>query len=62
MEQIKTALTALEQAVLRLESAVHTSKKNQTQANDRIVELKQALKTVHDRLDKAITSYHRGGE
>ncbi len=62
MEQIKTALTALEQAVLRLESAVHASKKNQAQANDRIVELKQALKTVHDRLDKAITSYHRGGE
>ncbi len=62
MEQIKTALTSLEQAVLRLESAVHTSKKNQAQANDRIVELKQALKTVHDRLDKAITSYHKGGE
>lgn len=62
MEQIKTALTSLEQAVLRLESAVHTSKKNQTQASERIVELKQVLKTVHDRLDKAIATYRQGGE
>ena len=34
MEQIKNALTGLEQAVLKLESAVHSSRKEQTHANE----------------------------
>lgn len=62
MEQIKTALTSLEQAVLRLESAVHTSKRNLAQASNQISELKQVLKTAHDRLDKAIVNYHQEEE
>jgi outer membrane protein TolC len=60
MEQIKNALTGLEQAVLKLESAVHNSKKEQGKSQEQIVQLKAVIRRTHDRLDKALIDYHKG--
>lgn len=62
MEQMKNALNALETAVLRLETAVHVSKKAKGQSKEQIDELKQAIKTTYDRLDKALVAYKKGNE
>ena len=61
MEQIKSALTSLEQAVLKLESAVHISKKERGRANDEIIQLKGVIRRTYERLDKALTNYQKGG-
>lgn len=60
MEQIKSAITQLEQAVLKLETAVHLSKKEHTQSMEKISELKQVLRRTYDRLDKALDTYKKG--
>ncbi|MBE6446672.1 MAG: hypothetical protein E7021_04645 [Alphaproteobacteria bacterium] len=60
MEQIKNALTGLEQAVLKLESAVHTNKKERGKNSEQISQLKAVIRRTHDRLDKALTDYHKG--
>lgn len=62
MEQTKTALTSLEQAILKLETAVYSSKKTQAQLEEQILELKQALKTTYDRLTAAIETYRKETE
>lgn len=62
MEEIKNALNRLEQAVLKLETGVHQSKKSQTQSVERVIELKGVIKTAYDRLDKALSAFHQGGE
>lgn len=62
MEQVKNALKTLEDAVVRLEQAVHAHKKNTVQANERIVELKGVIKTAYARLDKALLSFKKGDE
>ncbi len=60
MEQIKSAITQLEQAVLKLETAVHVSRKEQTQSLEKISELKNAIRHTYDRLDKALDAYKKG--
>ena len=60
MEQIKSAITQLEQAVLKLETAVYATKKEQTQAVGKISELKNAIRRTYDRLDKALDKYKKG--
>ena len=62
MKQVKTALTALEQAILKLEAAVYDSRKNQVQLNEQIAELKQAIQTTYNRLDKALETYQKEAE
>lgn len=62
MERLKSALNALEGAVVRLESAVHQSRKKQTNADEKIAGLKNVIKTAYERLDKAVTDYKKGGE
>jgi len=60
MEQIKEAVKALEQAVLHLETAVHSSKKAHTRSAEEIMTLKTAIRTAHDRMDKALTKFKQG--
>ena len=62
MEQTKAALTALEQSILKLETAIYASKKAQAQLSEQVSELKQAIKTTYERLDKAIENYDGGAE
>lgn len=62
MEQTKSALTSLEQAILKLESAIYSSKKTQAQLEEQVLELKQAIKITYDRLDKAIQAYKKENE
>lgn len=62
MDKVKNAITALEQAVLKLESAVHEEKKDRGAANEKIIELRLAIQKTYDRLDKAIATYQKGGE
>ena len=62
MEQTKAALTALEQSILKLETAIYASKKTQAQLSEQVSELKQAVKTTYQRLDKVIENYDGGTE
>lgn len=62
MEEIKNALNQLEQAVLKLETVVHHSKKTQVQTKEQVVELKTVVRTAYERLDKALTSFHQESE
>ena len=62
MDKIKNAITSLEQAVLKLETAVHENKKERGTANEKIIELRVAIQKTYDRLDKAIATYQKGGE
>jgi len=55
MEQIKQAIKNLEQSVLRLESAVHATKKNNGRASEEIATLKNVIRQTHDRIDRALT-------
>lgn len=59
MEQTKSALTSLEQAILKLETAVYSSKKTQAQLEEQVLELKQVLKTTYERLITAIETYRK---
>lgn len=62
MEEIKSALTNLEQAVMRLEGLVHQTKRTSAQTSDEVAELKQVIKTTYKRLDKALVAFRQGGE
>ena len=62
MDKIKNAINSLEQAVLKLETAVHENKKERGIANEKIIELRLAIQKTYDRLDRAITTYQKGGE
>ena len=62
MEQTKSALTALEQAVLNLETAIYESKKNKAQLTEQVADLKQAIRMTHDKLNQAIETYRKGTE
>ena len=62
MEQIKQAITNLEQSVLRLESAVHTAKKNNSRTTEEIATLKTVIRQTHDRIEKALTRYQKKEE
>ena len=57
MEQIKQAITNLEQSVLRLEAAVHAAKKINSRATEEIATLKSVIRQTHDRIDKALNHY-----
>ena len=62
MEQIKEAIKALEQSVLHLEAAVHTSKRAHTRSAEEIMTLKKAIQTAHDRMDKALIKFKQGDQ
>ena len=62
MEQIKQAITNLEQSVLRLEAAVHAAKKNNGRAVEEIATLKNVIRQTHDRINKALTRYQQSEE
>ena len=62
MEQIKQAITNLEQSVLRLETAIHMTKKNTSQTNQEIETLKAVIRQTHDRIDKALIRYQQKEE
>ena len=57
MEQIKQAITNLEQSVLRLEAAVHATKKHNSHATEEIATLKSVIRQTHDRIDRALARY-----
>ena len=57
MEQIKNALKTLEQAVLKLETAVKSSQKKTALAEEQVVDLKQVIANTYGRLDKALTRF-----
>ena len=59
MEHTKSALTSLEQAILKLETAVYSSKKTQAQLEEQVLELKKAIQTTYDRLTAAIETYKK---
>lgn len=59
MKDIKPALTSLEQAILKLETAVYDSKKTQVQLEEQVSQLKQAIQTTYQRLNQAIDTYHK---
>ncbi len=56
MEEVKNAITRLEEAVVSLETAVHNVKKTHMQANERSTELKKVVKTVYERVDKILNT------
>lgn len=56
MEEVKNAITRLEEAVVALETAVHTVKKTHTQATERSSELKTVVKTAYERVDKILSA------
>ncbi len=62
MEQVKSALKSLEQAVFKLENAVYAAQKNKQGAAAQVQELKQVIKTAYARLDAAIAQVKQGGE
>lgn len=62
MEQTKSALTALEQAVLKLEAVIYETKKNQAQLTEQVADLKQAIQITYDKLNQAIETYRKGNE
>lgn len=62
MDKIKNAITSLEQAVLKLETAVHEQKRERGVANEKIIELRLAIQRTYDRLDQAIANYRKGEE
>ncbi len=62
MEQIKQAIKNLEQSVLRLETAIHTAKKNNTRTTEEITTLKKVIRQTHDRIDKAINRFQANKE
>ena len=62
MDKIKNAITSLEQAVLKLETAVHEQKKERGTANEKIIELRLAIQRTYDRLEQAVANYRKGEE
>ncbi len=62
MEEIKNAVSRLEEAVMELENAVYTVKKNYGQSSERAEILKKAVKTAYDKIDDMLTTFKRGEE
>ena len=62
MEQTKNALTTLEQAILKLETAVYTTKKTQAQLSEQVIELKQVIKDTYQQLNTLIEQFQKEGE
>lgn len=60
MEHLQKALKDLENAVIHLETAVHSSAKEKENQLQEISQLKEAVKTTYQRLDKALLSYQEG--
>ncbi len=61
MDDIKSAVTRLEESVVSLETAVHRIKKTYMQTTERSDELKEVVKTAYARVDKILTAL-KGGE
>ncbi len=64
MEDIKRAVANLEQAVVKLETALHQSKKDKEQAVSKVEELKNVIRKTYMRIDNALGTFHQnqGGE
>ncbi len=62
MEEIKNAVSHLEEAVLELENAVYAVKKNYNRSSERADVLKKAVKTAYDKIDDMLTTFKRGEE
>ncbi len=54
MEEVKNAMTRLEEAVVSLETAVHDVKKAYAHTTDKSNELKTVVKTAYERVDKIL--------
>ncbi|MDD3669335.1 MAG: hypothetical protein PHX68_03565 [Alphaproteobacteria bacterium] len=61
MEQVKSALKNLEQAVFKLENAVYAAQRSKQGSAAQVQELKQVIKTAYARLDAAIAQVKQGG-
>ncbi len=55
-EEIKN----LQEAVLKLEQAIHIVKKSQQQASEEKQVLKSAIRTAYERIDKALKNVRQG--
>lgn len=60
MDQVKTALKSLEQAVLKLEDSVHAARKQKAGLQEKTDELKAVLRTAYERLDNALKKLRQG--
>ncbi|MBQ9090038.1 MAG: hypothetical protein IJY58_03215 [Alphaproteobacteria bacterium] len=56
MDSVKSAISRLEEAVVQLETALHTVKKAHTQTKENSQELKQVVQTAYQRIDKIIST------
>lgn len=59
MDDIKRAIGNLEQALVKLETALHQTKKDKSQALDEVTELKNVIRKTYSRLDHALTAFHQ---
>ncbi len=59
MEDIKRAIGNLEQALVKLETALLQTKKDKAQALSEVAELKNVIKKTYSKLDHALTAYHQ---
>ncbi|MBQ7413753.1 MAG: hypothetical protein IJV07_05750 [Alphaproteobacteria bacterium] len=62
MEQTKTALTTLEQAILKLETAIYTTKKTQAQLSEQVIELKKVINETYQQLNALIERFQKEGD
>lgn len=62
MEEIKNAVSRLEDAVLDLESVAHQIKRAYAQATERNDVLKNAVKEAYTRIDDMLTAFKQGDE
>lgn len=56
MEEVKNAITRLEESVVLLETAIHNVKKTYRQTTEKSTELKTVVKTVYDRVDRILNT------
>ena len=59
MEEIKHTIGNLEKALVKLETALHQTKKDKEQALLEISELKTVIRKTYTRLDGALSAYHQ---
>lgn len=62
MEQLKASVEKLRQSLVRLELAIEADRARRIQTETRAIELQQALRTAHDRLNKAVLMYQQRGQ
>lgn len=62
MEEIKNAITNLEEAILQLETAVYRVKKAYVQSAEHTAELKEVVRTAYVQIDKMLTEFKQGEE